>query len=333
MRPFEQKFQTFNIIVEPEFSGQRLDVFLSTHGEIRSRSRAAQLIVKKLIQVNSHSAKASYRTESGDKIIIKIPLESDFEITPLDLKLDIIHEDADIIVVNKPAGLVVHPATSHQDDTLVNALVAHTDQLSMGFGEKRPGIVHRLDRDTSGLIVIAKNDQAHTHLAEQFKKRTMHRAYWAIIFGRFPSAEVTIESELGRHPVHRKKMASVPSGKRAVTHIKVSAERSGLSLLNVYLETGRTHQIRVHVSEKGHPIVGDEMYGAHGRERDLKSMKLRAEVKNLNRFALHAAELGFIHPSTNEQMYFAKGWPQDLISIVELCDFEEPFTDKVKGQI
>lgn len=246
----------------------------------------------------------------------------------LDIALDILYEDSDLLVVNKPAGLVVHPGAGHLHDTLVNALLAHTKDLSMKFGEDRPGIVHRLDRDTSGLLVVAKNDFAHEKLVLQFKNRNVHRIYFAGCLGIPAKPQGRIQSFLARHPVDRMRYASVlgadkkqirdpefPSqtGRWSITNYwTLKKTGPGLSYLKLKLETGRTHQIRVHLSEMGCPILGDTLYGAARKLNSIKSVSAREVIGAIPRMALHAAELGFIHPTTGKDLFFSVHWPADI---------------------
>lgn len=308
------------IVVSESSTGARLDKFLSEHSEIGTRSKAAKLIELNLITKGTAPLKASYRVQAGDEILVRLPPPTPSGLHPLELKLDIVYQDSDCLVVNKPAGLVVHPAAGHAQDTLVNALIAQVGELSMGFGEHRPGIVHRLDKDTSGLLAIAKNNFAHERLAQQFKHKTVLRHYWALVYGEPKSKKKTIESLLGRHPVHRKKFCSRDEGKRAVTHYEVLKSRGGISLVKCRLETGRTHQIRVHLSELGHPIVGDRLYGS---SRQLQSLgkALRANVENWNRIGLHAYELRFTHPKRDEFLKFFASWPDDLKELIDHLEF------------
>lgn len=314
--------------VQPEDIGLRLDKYLSGLEEISSRNYAQNLIEKKLVFVNSKVAKASLQLKENQIIEIILPELVATELVPYELALDIVYEDSDLLVVNKPSGLVVHPAAGHQQDTLVNALLFHTKDLSMK-NELRPGIVHRIDKETSGLLVVAKNDQAHEKLSQQFKDKTTHRIYFALIEGNLPKASGVCRSYLTRHPVDRKKYASikennkiinalrddVSTGKWAITHFTKLAQHANMSYVKLQLETGRTHQIRVHMSELGHPLVGDTLYGY--------SVKKKKEL-SINRFYLHAAELGFTHPRTNEKLIFKVNWPvEDLKKLKELgfsCD-------------
>lgn len=308
-------------------AGLRFDKALALIPEIETRSRASYLIDHSLALLNDKIGKASAKVKEGDKIFINLPLAEPSELQPLDLKLDILFEDKDIIVINKPAGLVVHPAAGHAHDTLVNALIAHTTDLSMKFGEERPGIVHRLDKETSGVIVVAKNDKAHESLTNQFRERTTHRIYFAVSIGTAPTLNGTIKSFLARHPVDRKRYSSVIGdhgktfsdkdnppeiGKWAVTHFEVLNRKAGLSYLKLKLETGRTHQIRVHLSENSIPIAGDTTYGADKKIKSIEQKSIQDDLKNLDRFLLHAAELGFTHPTTKEQVFFKTDWPEDI---------------------
>ncbi len=311
------------VIVPEEAAGQRIDKFLVTLEEINSRTYAKNLIDQNLVSVNEKIVKSSFILSTGQKLEILIPEVTASELVPYDLKLDILFEDTDLIVLNKPSGLVVHPAAGHQQDTLVNALLAHTKDLSMK-NEQRPGIVHRIDKDTSGLLVVAKNDFTHEKLSEQFKNKTTHRIYYALVNGQVPRMSGTCRSYLARHPVDRKRYASLrdnnkiisefegdlPHAKWAVTGYTKIAQHSNFSYLKIKLETGRTHQIRVHMSELGHSLVGDVLYGF--------SQKKTNELQ-INRFFLHAAELGFQHPRKNEFMLFKTTWPEpDRSKLVEL---------------
>lgn len=305
-----------HVQVPPEFDGERLDKFLSTLPFIPSRSRAAELIEAGLVTWKGKVLKASFRLQTRMALEVRIPEAPPNELQPLDRPLDLLYEDRDLVVVNKPAGLVVHPAAGHAQDTLVNMLLFHVDQLSMGFAEHRPGIVHRLDRDTSGILVVAKNDRAHHGLAEQFRVKHAHRLYWAIVHGSPKLKSQTLRSYLARHPQDRKRFASSGSqqGKLAITHYKTLQELpSGLSWLSCKLETGRTHQIRVHLSEEGLPIVGDPIYGLR---RKTKADELAG------RLLLHACELGFEHPLTHENLFFRLGWPEEVKATLTQLGFK-----------
>ncbi len=322
-------FEALTLTITPELSDLRIDKALATLEKIGTRSQAARLIQQGLIRINGKVLKASYLTQVGDVIDLEIPITMTSVLVPYDLKLVVPYEDDDLLIVDKPAGLVVHPAYGHAQDTLVNALLHHTRNLSQGFNEQRPGLVHRIDKDTSGLLVIAKNEEAQRFLAMQFQAKTTHRVYRALTFGKFVKESGRIESYLRRHPDDRKRVASTPlredgtsDGKRAVTHYKIlNYHPTGVTLVELKLETGRTHQIRVQLSELGHPILGDLVYGGGKRVGGLKSVHLRKMIEALPRFALHAMELGFVHPRTKEIMRFRAPWPQDLMPLIEHCDF------------
>jgi 23S rRNA pseudouridine1911/1915/1917 synthase len=320
-------FEQHSITISEEQENMRVDLVLSSLDFIRSRSRAATLIEKGLVKVDSKTIKPSAKFSAGAVVEIQIPIQKELTLTPWKADLDILFEDKDIIVLNKPAGMVVHPSAGHSEKTLVNALVAHSRELSMGFNEMRPGIVHRLDKETSGLLVVAKNDRAHEHLAEQFRKRSVQRHYYAIVYGKVRQESSRIESLLARHPKDRKRFASVKDeskghGKVAITNYwKIADYHSQLSLLKVKLETGRTHQIRIHLTELGHPIIGDTLYGKNRHLQNAESAKLRKAISGLDRIGLHAAELSFMHPSENTLKSFSIDWPEDLKEVVDFCRF------------
>lgn len=328
-KPPGPRFEKTKLIVTSELNDLRIDKALATVERIGTRSQAARLLQQGLVRIAGKVLKPSYLTQVGDEIDIEIPIAMTTELIPYEFKLAVPYEDDDLLVVDKPAGLVVHPAYGHAQDTLVNALLHHTSELSQGFNERRPGLVHRIDKDTSGLLVIAKNEEAQRFLAMQFQNKTTHRLYRALVYGKFAKDSGRIESHLRRHPDDRKRVAStkmnedgVQEGKLAVTHYQVAAYHpTGISLVELKLETGRTHQIRVHLSESGHPIVGDSTYGADSRVKSLKSVHLRKMIELLPRFALHAVELGFVHPRTKETMRFRAPWPQDLMPLIEHCGF------------
>lgn len=302
---------------------KRLDRFLVEISDINSRSIAQHLIQQSQVFINDKPAKASMKLKAGQTIIINLPEDKPTQLLPYNFKLDILFEDDDLIVVNKPSGLVVHPSAGHEQKTLVNALLAHTTQLSMK-NEIRPGIVHRIDKETSGLLVIAKNDFSHENLASQFKNKTTHRIYYALVEGKLEKSKGTMQSYLARHPSDRKKYASLKSnnkiiqkydpkienGKWAITHYEVLQSVEDKSYIRLKLETGRTHQIRVHMKELGHPLIGDLMYGYSAQ---------KIKKNNLSRFYLHAAELGFVHPRNDVQMLFKSLWPdKDKIIIYNM---------------
>ncbi len=308
--------------VDSLFSNFRLDKYLAAQSPIQSRSRAEYLIDKGLVTVNGKPAKSSYKLKVLDLIEIDLPVPKPTNLVPLDLKLEIIFEDSDLIVVNKPSGLVVHPAAGHENDTLVNALLFHTNDLSMKFGEDRPGIVHRIDRETSGLLVVAKNDLSHQKLSDQFKQRSITRLYEAVCAGvpKLPQDKIT--STLARHPNDRKRYASLklesgpPVGKVAITSYRTLKSRPTASLLELKLFTGRTHQIRVHMAELGHPLLGDRLYSSPQALNKIAS-EMKSDLVLLNRFLLHAKVLGFVHPTTAKLMQFEVDWPLQDKAFIE----------------
>jgi 23S rRNA pseudouridine1911/1915/1917 synthase len=309
-------------IVPVSAANSRLDKYLSLQSPVSSRSRAEYLIDSGLVTVNGKSAKSSYKLKVDDQVEVDFPAPKLTEIKPLDISLDIQFEDDDIIVVNKPAGLVVHPAAGHENDTLVNALMAHTKNLSMKFGEDRPGIVHRIDKETSGLLVVAKNDFAHQHLSEQFKARSINRLYEAVCIGEPKQFEAKITSIIARDPNDRKRFASLKDtrrrivttptenmtiGKIAITSYTVLKSKSTASLIRLKLFTGRTHQIRVHMSELGHPLLGDKLYSTAAASKKIAG-EMKKDSEALNRFLLHAKVLGFVHPKTEKEIRFEVDW-------------------------
>ena len=290
--------ENIELIVEPAFSGMRLDAYLREQ-TLFSRSRIAALMEEGALLVNGGvERKAARKTEAGMRLELNVPETKPVDIVPQDIPLDILYQDADVVLVNKPSGMVVHPAAGNESGTLVNALLYHVHDLSGIGGEMRPGIVHRLDKDTSGLILIAKNDAAHAALSEQFKQRTMERHYRAVAHGSFSKEEGLIDAPIGRHPVDRKKMAVVQNGKPSRTEWHVLEHVSGPTYLDVHLLTGRTHQIRVHMLSIGHPLLGDKIYAPN----------LKTSVR-VPRLMLHAYSLAFTHPTTGERMTFRAPLP------------------------
>lgn len=289
---------TREIIVDNEFVNTRLDVFVAKDFQDKSRSYIQKLIEEKYIVVNDDIKKSNYKLRLGDKVTVSLPEIQELVVEPEDIPLDILYEDNDIIVVNKPQGLVVHPAPGNYSGTLVNALLYHCKDLSGINGVARPGIVHRIDKDTSGVLVIAKNDKSHNKLSEQLKEHSMKREYIALVEGVIKQDKGVVDKPLGRNPKDRLKMGIVEGGKRAVTHYEVLKRFEKYTLIKCILETGRTHQIRVHMAYLGHPLVGDPVYG-------YKKQKF-----NVAGQMLHAKKLGFIHPSTGEYMEFESDIPK-----------------------
>ncbi len=287
-------------------SGQRLDVFVVGCCPELSRSHVQKLIEQGAVLVDNQQRKANFKLHGGEQVQVIVPKAEPINVEPEDIPLDILYEDKDIIVVNKARGMVVHPASGVYSGTLVNALLYHCQDLSGINGEIRPGIVHRLDKDTSGVMVCAKNDVAHLDLAEQIRTKSAHRTYWAIVHGNIKEEAGIIKGDIGRHPMDRKKMAIVrENGKPAVTHFKVLERFGAYTLVECQLETGRTHQIRVHMTSIGHPLVNDPKYGPK-----------KASPFAINGQALHSLRLTLIHPVTKEEMCFTAPVPSDMEKIL-----------------
>lgn len=304
--------------VTDDWAGKRLDQFLAAEVPALTRSAVQRLIEQGLVLLDGAVAKASYKLTVNEKVAVTIPPPQPTATMAEDIPLEILFEDEDVIVVNKPAGMTVHPGAGVNSGTLVNALLGHCTDLSGIGGELRPGIVHRLDKDTSGVLVAAKNDGAHGGLARQFKEHTVKRIYYALVFGSPPREKGRIEGLIGRHPVDRKRMSgSARHGRQAVTHWQVTARFPGVSLLKLRLETGRTHQIRVHLSEAGFPLLGDAVYGGAARLGNIRDAQLKSLIKALGRQALHAQTLGFIHPATGTYLEFTSAFPADMQRLVD----------------
>lgn len=291
---------------EVENENKRIDAYLSEKLEDTSRVAIQRLIANGKVLVNGKTTKASYKVQAGDKIELEEEVPVEVSLKAQDIPLDIIYEDEDMIVVNKPKGMVVHPANGNPDGTLVNAIMAICkDSLSGIGGEIRPGIVHRLDKDTSGIIIVAKNDKAHINLSEQIKEHKVKKTYIALVRGIVKENEATINMPIGRSEKDRKKMAVTRKGKEAITHFKVLERYDKYTLLQVNIETGRTHQIRVHLSQIGYPIVGDEVYSNGKNEWNVKGQ------------CLHAKSLDFTHPTTGKMMHLEAELPDYFENILE----------------
>lgn len=304
----ESAESTSTIIVDEEKKDTRIDVFLNQYFYDMSRSQIQKLIDENHITVNDKTVKSNYKLKVDDIIFVNIPRPKVLEIAPEDIDIEIVYEDEDLAFINKPQGMVVHPAAGNYSGTLVNALLAKCSNLSGINGVIRPGIVHRIDKDTSGILVIAKNDLAHRSLAEQIKNHTVKRVYVALVEGVIKRDNGTIDMPIGRHPIERKKMAIVKNGRNAVTHFTVMERYNSNTLIEARLETGRTHQIRVHMAYLGHPLVGDPVYGFKKQKYNLKGQ------------ALHARTLGLIHPRTQEYIEFSVPIPNyfsDLLKILK----------------
>ena len=291
------------LTVSPEDVGERLDKYLSEQIEGLSRSAASRLIFEGKVTVGQSAVKKNYKTADGDMITVLTDDPQPVDVLPEDIPLDIVYEDADLLVVNKPKDMVVHPAPGHFSGTLVNALMYHCrDGLSGINGELRPGIVHRIDKNTSGLLVVAKSDKAHAVLSEQIKDHSFTREYLAVAYGNIKEDERTVDAPIGRHKTDRKRMCVTELNSRpAVTHIKVLERYNGFTYILCRLETGRTHQIRVHLAYIGHPIAGDDVYGPS---------KVITELRGQ---CLHAYKLGFVHPVTGEYMEFTADPPESFV--------------------
>jgi 23S rRNA pseudouridine1911/1915/1917 synthase len=317
--------QRFTQQAGQSLAGQRLDQGLVVSGITESRSQAQQLIKNQLVWVNGKNEKNSYKLQVGDSIQVELPAKVDIDLTPYDFPVDVVYEDEDLIVVNKPAGLVVHPAYGHPNDTLINALIHRRTQLSPGSDPIRPGLVHRIDKGTSGLLVLAKNETTHRSLAKQFLNKTIHRRYWALCFSNKRLSDGTIQSYLTRDPNHRQKYMSLDEekGKLAITHYKTLCQKQMFQLFELTLETGRTHQIRVHLSSQHNPIVGDDLYNGKNQAKALKNQALKKIILEMDRFALHAKELGFYHPNLKQKLLFNSPIPKDLHPLFDLGGFSE----------
>jgi len=297
--------QTLIINALPENKGDRLDKFIADNSDI-SRSYAAKLCEDGLVTLGEKVLAKKYKISGNEEIVIEVPEPEELSIEPENIPLDIVYEDSDVIVVNKPQGLCVHPAPGNESGTLVNGLVYHCgDELSAINGVIRPGIVHRIDKDTSGLLIVAKNNDAHLKLSDQLKERKAMRKYVALVNGNIKEDSGTINKPIARNPVDRKKMAVVQGGREAITHFNVLERFMQYTLVECILETGRTHQIRVHMASIGHSIVGDPLYG------------IKKEKFNLDGQLLHAKTIGFVHPSNGEMMEFTSEIPEHFTKVIE----------------
>jgi 23S rRNA pseudouridine1911/1915/1917 synthase len=312
----------FEIRIPPGQKRERLDSYLTNHVENATRSKVQQAISGGHVLVDGKPARNSHRVSPGELITVTLPRPPAPAVLPEEIPLDILYEDADLVVLNKAAGMVTHPAYTHYTGTLVNALLHHWKGAAADFTDTmRPGIVHRLDKDTSGVMVVAKNEATLARLAKQFAERTTEREYWAVVWGRLHPASGTINAALGRSKSDRKKFAVSGSGKEAATDYEVIEEFSEVSLVKLKLRTGRTHQIRVHMHHLGHPVFGDPTYGGRrmagaGAGAAKRGMVLRW-LGIMKRQALHAKTLGFLHPGRKERMYFDSELPPDMVALLE----------------
>lgn len=313
----------YRIIIPEGKKKERLDTFLTSQIENATRTKVQKLIEAKLVTVNNNYIKPSYNVLPGDIILASIPVSPHpDEAEPEEIPLNIIYEDEFLIIVNKSAGMVAHPAYSNYTGTLVNALLHHTKKLSKFDEPVRPGIVHRIDKDTSGLLVVAKDNWTHAKLAEQFSKHTIEREYWAVAWGIFKDSKGEINSNIARSKSDRKKFTVSNEGKTAITFYEVLEEFEFTSLLKINLKTGRTHQIRVHLSSINHPVFGDPAYGGRQIVYGSTLPKMKSRIQNLldimPRQALHAKTLGFIHPHTKELIRFDSNLPEDMIQLLNI---------------
>ena len=301
--------EIYDYTVEKEESGIRIDRYLAEKDSGLSRSFLQKLLKEGQITVGEKAAKSNYKVRENDRIHLEIPDSSEPDIVPEDIPLDILYEDEDVLIVNKPKGMVVHPSAGHYSGTLVNAIMYHCkDSLSGINGQIRPGIVHRIDMDTTGSLIVCKNDESHVNIAEQIKEHTVNRIYVGIVCGNVTEDEGTIEGAIGRHPVDRKKMAvNEKNGKPAITHYKVLERFGNYTYMQFQLETGRTHQIRVHMASIGHPLLGDTLYSSG-----------RSPFKHLQGQTLHAKTIGFVHPKSGEYMEFSAPLPEYFDNLLKL---------------
>jgi len=313
--------ETLNFTIGPEQAGLRLDAFLASQIEGWSRARLQKLIEAEDVLVNGKLSKPSYKLREHDELEVELISPTTTSFTPEPIPIEIVYEDETLVVVNKPAGLVVHPAAGIQSGTLANALAYHFQQLP-NASTVRPGIVHRLDRDTSGLLVVAKTESALENLSDQFRARSVYKSYLALVHGRVKSDSGRIEEPLARDPSNRTRMAVVRGGRSALSIYRVNRRFNRFTLLDVKLETGRTHQIRVHLAWLKHPVVADETYGG-GRDNTIQDPRLKSRIRGLGRHFLHAEKLAFTHPSTNERVQFQSPLPQELSELLTEIEKED----------
>ena len=309
--------------VDEESQGMRLDLIISKHKLVSSRSEATKLIHSKQVKINGlNKVLPKSKPNISDSIEFTPFIPESPVLEAVDHPLDIVFEDGHLIVLNKPSGMVVHPAAGHSNDTLVNYLLFHT-QLSKIGPANRPGIVHRLDKDTSGLLLVAKENESHTHLSDQFSKHSIGRSYLALVWGKVSTPQGKIDQPLARHPVNRKKRAIVSNGKHAVTHWKTVESFEYFTLLECRLETGRTHQIRVHLASIGHSIVGDPLYGRKRNYRYIFGIQVYELIDQYKGQALHAAYLSFEHPQSQKRLHFSKHMPEEMKNIIHQIRIDE----------
>ena len=305
--------------VTSEDAGERLDAFLAARVEGWSRARLQRLIEDGDALVNGSAVKSSYKLRDGDEIEIELTSSPTTAFVPEDIPIEVVYEDDDLVVVNKPAGMVMHPAAGIESGTLANALAFHFQQLSNAGGGARPGIVHRLDKGTSGLLVVAKTEGAHENLADQFRAREVFKSYVALVHGQVEKETGEIDQPIARDPRNRTRMAVVRAGRTALSIYRVRRRFQRFTLLDVELKTGRTHQIRVHLAWLKYPVVGDEVYGG-GRDKTVSDPKVRSQIGKLGRQFLHAQQIGFRHPRTQKDLRFSAAIPRELQALLDVIE-------------
>jgi len=314
-----QESETITLTVSEQDAGKRLDAYLASQISNWSRARLQRLIEDAEVLVNGESAKASYKLHNQDQVEIDLASLPTSQFIPENIPLEVVYEDDTLIVINKPAGLIVHPGAGIASGTLANALAYHFSKLSTQAGSFRPGIVHRINKGTSGLLVVAKTEQAHEHLAEQFRQRTVYKSYVALVHGNLETQSGRIEQPIARDQRNRVRMAVNRSGRAALSLYRVRQRYQRFTLLDIELKTGRTHQIRVHLAWLKHPVVGDDLYGG-GRDNSIQDSQLRNQVRKLGRQFLHSEKLGFIHPRTQASMSFSAPLPDELTRILAIIE-------------
>ena len=307
----------YRFAVSQKDAGSRLDLFLSRMSLELSRNQVQRLIDNNCILVNQKPQKASYRLRSEDQVLVSVPPPPPSQLEPEPLSLEVVFEDDHLIAINKPPGLVVHPATSHRTSTLVHGLLHHCHQLADLGGPLRPGIVHRLDKDTSGIIVVAKDNSAYRHLSRQFKEKLVYKEYSALVYGRLRQSSGQFTDPIRRHPKNRKKMGIIAGGRQACTFWWLELLFGEVSLVKVVIKTGRTHQIRVHFDHAHHPVVGDATYGGSKRVKSVQNPLMRARLSKVKRQMLHARRLALEHPATGETLDLSAPLPADMSELLE----------------
>jgi 23S rRNA pseudouridine1911/1915/1917 synthase len=307
----------YRFAVSQKDAGSRLDLYLSRMSLELSRNQVRRLIDNNCILVNEKPQKASYRLRSNDQVLVSVPPPPPSQLEPEPLSLDVVFEDDHLIAINKPPGLVVHPATSHRTSTLVHGLLSHCNHLADLGGPLRPGIVHRLDKDTSGIIVVAKENSAYRHLSRQFKEKLVYKEYSALVYGRLRQSSGQFTDPIRRHPKNRKKMGIIAGGREASTFWWLELLFGEVSLVKVVIKTGRTHQIRVHFAHAHHPVVGDATYGGQKRVKSVQNPLTRTRLSKVKRQMLHARRLALEHPASGEKLDLSAPLPEDMSDLLE----------------